>query len=305
MSVDQREPAFEHQQGVRIDLGDGSIDLHHNLALDLDQQALNRDPGLIDGDAALSTGELYFRPRLHRLIHPDGNVLADADRARPAPPYGDAFVDAGALGAVLADRDGFVLSHGFGPVDLDGDGLVVIDGLGAIVLHVGGFIVVDRLFPVVAHPMRLVVFHFDVLVFLGVDEELLAALLVFEANLVEVRGSAVQAAARFDAALRLVGRQGVGRHLFGIVDAADHDRVVGIALFEIDHHFLADARNVDHAPLLAGPRRRDPHPARAVAIVLALPIPVKLDFDAPVLIGEDLLAGGADHDRGLRAFHAR
>ena len=55
-------------------------------------------------------------------------------------------------------------------------------------------VVVDRLLAVVAHPVRLVVLDLDVLVLLGVDEELLRALLVLEADLVEVAVAAALAA---------------------------------------------------------------------------------------------------------------
>ena len=53
-------------------------------------------------------------------------------------------------------------------------------------LDVRRLVVVDRLGPVVADPVRLVVLDLDVLVLLGVEEDLLGALLVLEAQLVEV-----------------------------------------------------------------------------------------------------------------------
>ena len=48
--------------------------------------------------------------------------------------------------------------------------------------------------------------------------------------------------------LRLVRRQVVGRHLLGVVDAAGDDRLVGIALEEVDDDLLADARHRDRRP---------------------------------------------------------
>ena len=48
--------------------------------------------------------------------------------------------------------------------------------------------------------------------------------------------------------LRRVGRQVVGRHLLGVVDAAGDDRLVGVALQEVDDHLLADARDVRSTP---------------------------------------------------------
>ena len=61
------------------------------------------------------------------------------------------------------------------------------------------------------------------------------------------------AAARLDAALGHVGRQRVGRLVVGVVDAAGDDRPVGVAFQEIDDDFLADARQLDSAPGVAGP----------------------------------------------------
>ena len=58
------------------------------------------------------------------------------------------------------------------------------------------------------------------------------------------------------------------------------------------------------APLLAGPGRRHADPARAVGVVLALPVPVELDLHPAVLVGEDLLAGIADDDGRLRPLDA-
>jgi len=51
-------------------------------------------------------------------------------------------------------------------------------------------VVVDRLRPIVADPVGFVLLDLDVLVHLGVNEELLGALLVLEPNLVEVVRSA-------------------------------------------------------------------------------------------------------------------
>ena len=98
------------------------------------------------------------------------------------------------------------------------------------------------------------------------------------------------------AALGLVVGQGVGGHVLGVVDAADDDRPVGVALLEGDDHLLADPRDVDDAPLLARPESGDPDPARAVGVFLALAIPGELDLDPAVLVGEDLVSRVADHD---------
>ena len=43
----------------------------------------------------------------------------------------------------------------------------------------------------------------------------------------------------------------------------------------------------------------DADPAGAVGVILALAVPVELDFHAAVLVGEDLVARVTDDDRGL------
>ncbi len=137
------------------------------------------------------------------------------------------------------------------------------------------------------------------------DVDLLLALLVLEADLVEVVAGALLGAARLDAGLGHVVRQGVGHRALGIVHAPRDDRPVRIAFEEVDDHFLADARDVDGAPVLAGPWIRHANPARRVLVVLALAIPVELDLHAAVLVGIDLLARRADDDRRLRALDDR
>ena len=48
--------------------------------------------------------------------------------------------------------------------------------------------------------------------------------------------------------LRGVGRQLPRRHLLGVVDAAGDERLVRVAFEEVDHHLLADARDVRSTP---------------------------------------------------------
>src|SRR5207302_1352063 len=76
--------------------------------------------------------------------------------------------------------------------------------------------------------------------------------------------------------------------------------------FEIaDHDLLSDARDMDHAPLLAGPGLRDPDPARAFVVFRPLAVPVEVDLDAAILVGPDLLARGSGDNRRLRALDAQ
>jgi hypothetical protein len=101
---------------------------------------------------------------------------------------------------------------------------------------------------------------------LGVEEDLLGAPLVLEAELVEVGRRPSHGRAALDAGLGAVRRQVVRRHLLGVVDAPGDQRLVRIALEEGDDHLLADAGNRDDAPVLAGPVLRDANPAGAVLV---------------------------------------
>src|SRR5213593_443899 len=155
----------------------------------------------------------------------------------------------------------------------------------------------NRRFTALADLARLFLFHNRVEILLRVDEDFLAPFLVLEAHL--VISAAARRTAGMNAALRFVIGQIVGRHHVGVVNAAGNNRLVGIALEEVDYDFMADSRNVDHAPLLAGPRSGNADPTGAVAIVLAFPVPMKLHLHATVLVGENLFTGWAHHDRRL------
>ncbi len=74
---------------------------------------------------------------------------------------------------------------------------------------------------------------------------------------------------------------------------------------ECDEHFLADSRDMDDPPLLAGPGAGDTNPARAVGVVRSEAVPGELDFHPAVFISKDFLARGADHDRGLCPLNDR
>src|SRR5205823_8162931 len=84
----------------------------------------------------------------------------------------------------------------------------------------------------------------------------------------------------FESAGSLLGGEFDRGHLFGVIDAADHDGVIRIALQEIDDDLLADARDLEKTPLFAGPVGGHADPARAIGVVLALAVPVKLHFDS-------------------------
>ena len=99
--------------------------------------------------------------------------------------------------------------------------------------------------------------------------------------------------------------QFIGRHLVGIVHATNDDGLVGIAFEEIDDHFLANARDVNHAPLSARPRSPNANPAGAAGILLSLAVPVELHLHATVFVREDFFSRRPHHGRRVRAVHER
>src|SRR5207245_4175169 len=156
----------------------------------------------------------------------------------------------------------------------------VRDRLRAVVVG-GGRLVVMLLDPVVvAAPNALVIIDSNDVVLLGAEVDVLLALLVLEAEFVEILITAFEAAAALDAALRFVVGQLPRRHVLGIVDATDDDGLIGIAFEEINDDLMPDARNVDYPPILAGPGRRHADPAGAILVLLALAVPVELNLDA-------------------------
>ena len=91
----------------------------------------------------------------------------------------------------------------------------------------------------------------------------------------------------------------------GIVHTSRNNGSIGIAFDELDDHLLADPRNNDGSPALAGDRLRDANPAGTVFVFLSLPIPMKLDFHAAVFVGIDLRTCRPDNHRRLRASDNR
>src|SRR5258706_93416 len=166
---------------------------------------------------------------------------------------GDVLVDADILVAVVANADLLVVVHSLRAVVVHGDGLVAVHGLGAVPVDDVGLVAVDGLAPVVAHPFVLVVLDFGELVLLRVQPQLFGARLVLEADGVGVARAVLQARACgtalarscLDARLRGVGRQRPGRHVGRVVDAARDQRVVRVAIEEVDDDFMPYAGNGD------------------------------------------------------------
>src|SRR6185503_10182064 len=91
------------------------------------------------------------------------------------------------------------------------------------------------------------------------------------------------------------------RHPVRVEDRPQDVRPIRVAALEGHDHFIVDLGKGEHAATRAGERLRHADPARAVGIAFALAVPMELDLHAAVLVREDLLAGGANDHRGLRA----
>ena len=142
---------------------------------------------------------------------------------------------------------------------------------------------------------------------LGLDGEHLLVLGVVETDLVEA--AAALGAVGADALHRIGGLGAEGRQIVFIVDRARDQRPVGIAVQELDHHLVADARDHEGAIILAGAHLRHAHPQAArmdlAAAIIGLNVPEELHFDAAIFVGVDFLALRA-HDLGrLGAGDAR
>src|SRR5690554_5647162 len=193
-----------------------------------------------------------------------------------------------------------------------GDGQMVIGldfrsavGVGAVVLFgqvLGVTIGLDAFVPFVADADALVVLDVLFPVALGVDENLLLARLVLDAQFVEA--VAAGAAQALEQAAGLVFRQLTGHRVSAVVQAATDQRLVRVAFEEADQHLHADTRDGDAAPVVAGPAAGHPQPAAGVGVGLALAVPVELDLDAALFVAVDFFAGRAGDHGGLLAQRA-
>src|SRR5256885_969838 len=226
---------------------------------------------------------------------------------------GDVLVDANVFVAVVADADLLVVVHALRAVVVHGDGLVAVHRLRAVPVDDAGLVPVDGLAPVVAHPFVLVVLDLGELVLLGMQPQLLCARLVLEADSVGVALAVLHAGARcaalarsgLDARLRGVGRQRPGRHVGRVVDTARDQRVVRVAIEEVDDDFMPYAGNGDGPEPRACPVRGHADPAAGVLVHGAQAVPVELHLDAAVFVGPDFFSGRAHDDGGLRAGGTR
>src|SRR5690554_2805552 len=176
--------------------------------------------------------------------------------------------------------------------------------VGAVVLLgqvLGVAIGLDAFVALMADAEALVVLDVLIPVALGVDENLLLARLVLDAQFVEA--VAAGAAQALEQAAGLVFRQLTGHRVSAVVQAATDQRLVRVAFEEADQHLHADTRDGDAAPVVAGPAAGHPQPAAGVGVGLALAVPVELDLDAALFVAVDFFAGRAGDHGGLLTQH--
>ena len=92
-------------------------------------------------------------------------------------------------------------------------------------------------------------------------------------------------------------------HVDAVVDGADDDGLIGIALDEVDEDFVVDARPEVRAPSLACPRLRDAQQSVVGSVGLALAIPPELHVDTAVLVHVGVFAGIHDDLAGVHSVY--
>ncbi|SAK99808.1 hypothetical protein AWB80_07730 [Caballeronia pedi] len=193
-----------------------------------------------------------------------------------------------------------------GKLAADARALVASHRVAAISAAARVVVLLDDYMPLAADARERVVLDPGFQIALGVKEQLLGILRIVEAHFVEA-----VAAFRRIALERGAGhlrRQFVRRRQRGVVDAADHERLIRIAFDEMHQHFLSDARQEERPVALAGPGLRDAHPAALQRLARRFRselLPMKLHLDAAVFVGMDLFAFRPDDHRRLRPRHAR
>ncbi len=138
---------------------------------------------------------------------------------------------------------------------------------------------------IIVYGQRLVVFDGRCHVVLSVKGNHLLAFGVIERKFVVA--TTAQRAIGFDAGNHFLVGQFPGRHVVGVVSAADDDGLVGIAFEEIHKDFVADAWDLYPAPKFPGPNLCHSNPTRAVGVEFAFSVPVKLDLHATIFVGKD------------------
>src|SRR2546427_751996 len=278
------------------------------LAADLDLALLPHSEVLAHADRGL-----HGHADVLHVVDADVHHLHHTHVLHVGHAYGLGLEQAHRDVPVLAYLVGLGLANGLAAVLADGDVLVDAAILVAVPVDDVGLVAVDGLAPVVAHPFVLVVLDFGELVLLRVQPQLFGARLVLEADGVGVARAVLQARACgtalarscLDARLRGVGRQRPGRHVGRVVDAARDQRVVRVAIEEVDDDFMPYAGNGDGPEPRACPVRGHADPAAGVLVHGAQAVPVELHLDAAVFVGPDFFSGRAHDDGGLRARGVR
>ena len=304
-SVDQHQAALDDVQRARLLLDHQALGLEHQRAFDLDRQRFDLDRRRAHLDRAHPAFQL---DRLHRLGLVRAEVHLDVDVAHL---HRQGFVAHGDRRGAVAHLhlQRLVLLDRRRPLALrQGAGLVALVERGGEVagaqrqriiarLQQGGAVALVVLaFLVGVDDMRLVVAF-------GAEPDDLAALLVLDPPVVGTATALGRPAAH--AVLGHAVRQCHRRGVLAVVHRAGDQRAVGIAVEKLDHHFLADPRQRERAPVLARDRLHDADETAAVLVLLALAVPVELDLDAAVFVGVDLVARRPDDDRRLRPEDAR
>ncbi len=151
-------------------------------------------------------------------------------------------------------------------------------------------------------PARLAVLYFSGL---RMHLDILLAGSVVNVNRVELHRLIALEYLGFDPGDRLVLGQLNWRHILRVVDAADNERLVGIALDESDHDFMPHTRPEESAPCRSCPDLRNANPARTGGIPLTVPIPVKLHLNTAIFVYKQLTVLWPHHRSRLHAVHYR
>ena len=113
-----------------------------------------------------------------------------------------------------------------------------------------------------------------------------------------------------DAGEGLVGRQAAdtaegGRTMRAVINDAGDDRTIDVAFDEVDDDFLADPGDILGTPSGSGTGHGDTDPGGGTVVevrpafgVILGALPVELDFDATVFVGEDFFAFWANDGGG-------
>src|SRR5690606_10011435 len=96
-----------------------------------------------------------------------------------------------------------------------------------------------------------------------------------------------------------------GRLVPTIINGANNNRPVRIAIKKINNHFVAYPWDKRAAPLITRPGLHDAYPAAAVLILFTLSVPDNLHFDSTEFVDIYFLTGRTYHDSRLRPFHHR